>query len=837
VPDDARGFRKNLADKVAILALLGIGASTATWLILSWIDSIMGAGSFGIAVFAPTQQQEIVRLGGVVVVLLATLLVQTLYTRRMRAEQQLRNEQARIQQMYEHSPETIMSISRDYRILYANGQAATLFDKPKDEFLGSECHANAFGSDGPCTDCPLEQVFDTGEVHKRALEIQDGEQRHFLEQVFYPVRDADDNVVSVVESLRDTSTVRRAQEALRRSNDELEVLIAERTADLVDSNYALETEIVERQRVSDALGESESRYRQLVESSPDMVLVHRNGRIAFLNSPGAALMGFSTPAEALGLPVAILIEPNGSGLSPEELVGALHTGDLNKPIHVKLRRATGELLDVELSVGRLPYEGDDAVQCIVRDISDRVRAQETIQRMAYYDPLTDLPNRALFRDRLSAALAQARRRNEIVAVVFVDLDDFKAINDTLGHGIGDGVLMAVSKRICGVLREEDTVSRQGGDEFTIIARVLSRDAAATLAERILEAISGNIEVDGHQLRVSASIGIATYPNDGEHETDLIRNADAAMYRAKELGHNVYRLYSPEMSESAADRLELEAAMRQALENDEFELYYQPQVDVRDGRFVGVEALLRWNHPTRGLLAPGEFIELAEQAGFIGEIGRWVLWTACEQARIWRAEGLDFGRVAVNLSAREFVQRNIVENVARALEATGLEAHMLELEITETIAMYNIEQILAILHVLRGMGVRVAIDDFGTGYSSMSYLKRFPVQTLKIAQDFMRDVDVDLQSAAIATMLIELCRELDLDIVAEGVETQSQLDFLLDRGCYVIQGYLFSRPVAAGDLGDLLRSGVKGHLETLALRSGVLGVEASPVTSSRQRESC
>ena len=555
-----------------------------------------------------------------------------------------------------------------------------------------------------------------------------------------------------------------------------------------------------------------------------MVLVHRKGRIAFLNSPGAKLMGFTKAAEAIGLPVGILIEPNGSGLSPEELIGQVEEGELSTPMHVKLRRATGELLDVELSVGRFVYEGQEAVQCILRDISDRVRAQETIQRMAYYDPLTELPNRTLFRDRLASALAQARRRNEIVAVIFIDLDDFKAINDTLGHGVGDGVLIAVSKLIRGVLREEDTVARQGGDEFTVIARVQSREAAATLADRLLEAINGSVEVEGHQLRVSASIGISTYPNDGERDVDLIRNADAAMYRAKEWGHNVYRMYSPDMSESAAERLELEAAMRRALERDEFELYYQPQVDIRTGHFVGIEALLRWHHPTRGLLTPGDFIELAEQAGFIGEIGQWVLQSACEQARLWLAEGLDFGRVAVNLSAREFVQRNIVENVARALEATGLEARMLELEITETIAMYNVEQILAILHVLRKMGVRVAIDDFGTGYSSMSYLKRFPIHTLKIAQDFMRDVDVDSQSAAIASMLIELCHELGLDIVAEGVETQSQLDFLRERGCYVIQGYLFSRPVTAGEISDILRHGLEANLRTLALPAPSLPAE-------------
>jgi diguanylate cyclase (GGDEF)-like protein/PAS domain S-box-containing protein len=822
MPEEQGKRRITLADRVALLALGGVFASGFMWALFAWLDSFITTQPFGAALFSPTTSQQVVRLSTMVVILLATLAVEALYARRRRAEQLLRNEQARVQQIYDYSPEAIMSIGREFRVQYANGGMAAMFNRPVEEIARASCHAAAFGSDTPCEGCPLELVFESGEVYRRTVESAKDGRRRFLEQVFYAVRDAEDNVVSVVEAIRDTTTIRMAQEALRRTNDELEALVAERTVNLRGVNDALEAEIGQHRRTEMALKESEARYRQLVESSPDMVLVHRHGRITFLNSQGARLLGFSTAGEALGLPVAILIEPNGSGHTSEELISAVQNGDLDKPTHVKLRRSTGELLDVELSVGQFTYEGEDAVQCIMRDISERVRAQETIQRMAYYDPLTDLPNRALFRDRLGSALAQARRRNEIVAVVFIDLDDFKAINDTLGHGVGDGVLVAVSKKIRSVLREEDTVARQGGDEFTIIARVQDREAAGTLAERLLDAVSASFDVDGHQLRVSASIGIATFPNDGERDIDLIRNADAAMYRAKEWGHNVYRLYTPDMSESAAGRLELEAAMRRALERDEFELYYQPQVDIRDGRFVGVEALLRWNHPERGLLSPGDFIELAEQAGFIGEIGLWVLNTACEQARLWRAEGLRFGRIAVNLSAREFVQRNIVENVALALERSSLPPNMLELEITETVAMYNVEQILAILQLLRDMGVRVAIDDFGTGYSSMSYLKRFPIHTLKIAQDFMRDVDVDVQSQAIASMLIELCRELQLDIVAEGVENENQLNFLRERGCYVIQGYLISRPVSAGEIGDILRNGFAPNAGQMTLPSAGAG---------------
>jgi diguanylate cyclase (GGDEF)-like protein/PAS domain S-box-containing protein len=641
--------RFSLPDQLALIGLGGVVVSVASWFVLSSADSVMHGTALSGELLLPDASHEVVRLSAIVVILISTLVIQTLYGRHLRATQMLRSEMARVRQMYDRSPDTILTVDSDRRVLYANPQAETLAGKTGAELVGDTCHSGLFDCDEPCGDCPVPGVFATGEVAERTVAEEVGGHHRWLEQIFYPVLDSEGRVCSVVESTRDTTMLRMAQ--------------------------------------------------------------------------------------------------------------------------------------------------------------------TTIHRMAYYDPLTDLPNRSLFCDRLATALSRARRRDETVAVVFVDLDDFKEINDMLGHGVGDGLLKAVGSRLRDLLREEDTVARQGGDEFTIIARLTSRDDAAAFAERILESLGEGFKVDGHQLRVSASIGIATYPEDGESDVDLIRHADAAMYSAKDCGRNIYRLYTPEMSESAAGRLMLEGELRHALDHDEFELYYQPQVDVRDGSFVGVEALVRWNHPTRGLLPPTDFIELAEQAGFIGEIGLWVLSNACDQARKWLSEGLEFGRVGVNLSAREFVQSNIVDNVARTLERTGLDAHLLELEITETIAMYNLDQVLAILELLRDMGVRVAIDDFGTGYSSMSYLTRFPVQTLKLAQDFMRDVEVDSQSAAIASMLISLSRELGLDMIAEGVETESQLQFLRERGCYIIQGYLFSRPVSSGELGDMLR-GVGGNWEAL-----------------------
>ena len=445
---------------------------------------------------------------------------------------------------------------------------------------------------------------------------------------------------------------------------------------------------------------------------------------------------------------------------------------------------------------------------VFRDVTEHVSAQRTISHMAYHDPLTDLPNRMMFNDRLINALAQAKRRGETVAVGYVDIDDFKGINESLGHETGDAVLKEVATRLVDTMREEDTVARQSADEFTFIARMASREDASILAQRILTALGSDFEVGGRTVSLSASIGIATYPDDGVEQAQLLRCADAALYRAKELGHGSYRLYVPEMSRSATDRLKLETALRRAIDKGEFELFYQPQIDSRYGSPIGVEALIRWNHPEEGLLAPAAFIEFAEKAGFMSQIGPWVMRTACVQASAWQDAGLKFGRMAVNLSAKEFEQYDMVEMVERILNETGLEPSHLELEITETVAMKSPESMIETLQCLRDLGVRVAIDDFGTGYSSMSYIKKLPVQTLKIAQTFMRDVHLDAQNAAITTMLIGLCQELELDIVAEGVEHPSELEFLRKQGCFVIQGYIYSPPLPAGEASALLVARVR-----------------------------
>ncbi len=809
------------ADRIGLVAIAGILLSFGVWVAFAAVDTAMSASeSFSIQVFAPDAEQALIRLSAIVLVLMATLLTQMLYASRMRVEEQLHVERRRLQQMYDHSPDAILALDHDLMVAYANPASRSVVGLPPEAAPGTTCHKGVWGSDAPCAGCLLPEVRETGETRERTIHgVFDGVER-WLSQVIYPVLDETGAVGSFVEIIRDDTELRVAEEALQRSYREMEDRVVERTGELVQANAALEVEITERERTAGALTASEERYRQLVESSPDMVLVHREGKIAFVNSPGATLMGLESADSAEGSSIRGLWEPNGSGMTRDELYSGVGSGILPGLVSAKLKRRDGTLVDVEISVGRLAYQGESAVQCVVRDITERVRAQETIQRMAYYDPLTNLPNRTLFQDRLKSALAQARRREEIVAVIFVDLDDFKSINDTLGHVVGDEVLCAVGERLTDLMREEDTVSRQSGDEFTILARVSERDDACLLAERILEALRPSVEVCGYELHVSASIGVATYPDDGDSELVLIKNADAAMYSAKDWGHNVCRMYDPSMSQSALDRLAIESMLRGALEREEFELYYQPQVDMRSGHLVGLEALLRWNHPVDGVVAPGGFLEIAEQAGFMGQLGKWVLDTACRQAAEWLDAGCEFDHIAVNLSAKEFVQQDIVGNVKRILAETGIEPCRLELEITETTAMHNVENVFAVLSELRELGVRIAIDDFGTGYSSMSYLTRFPIQTLKIAQDFMRDVHISQQSAAIASMLVELCHQLDLDIVAEGVEHPSQLEFLRERGCFVIQGYIFSEPVPASEIVGLLELGL-----TLSSAPGTLRLQS------------
>ena len=449
--------------------------------------------------------------------------------------------------------------------------------------------------------------------------------------------------------------------------------------------------------------------------------------------------------------------------------------------------------------------GMSMIACLLEDEREATElATVEMERLAYHDAMTGLPNRPLYIDRLILALAQASRSNQRLAVFFLDLDRFKDINDSLGHSIGDSLLKAVAERIRHCVREGDTVARFGGDEFTLlIPRIEQVEDAAKIAQKILETLKIPFIIAERELFVTTSIGISVYPNDGADPETLLRNADTAMYRAKDSGRDNYQLYAPAMNARALERLALENLLRKALSQKELVLFYQPVVDVTSKSVVGVEALIRWNHPEMGLLSPAHFISTAETSGLIVPIGNWVTRTACRQIKIWQKRIDRDLTVAVNLSARQFQQPNIVEEIARALEETDLDPESLELEITESNAMQNAENTIYTLRELKALGVRIAMDDFGTGYSSLNYLKRFPIDILKLDQSFVREVTNDATDAAIVSAVISMAHSLDLKVIAEGVETEEQLAFLQKQRCDRIQGYLFSAPLAADDLENYL----------------------------------
>ena len=425
----------------------------------------------------------------------------------------------------------------------------------------------------------------------------------------------------------------------------------------------------------------------------------------------------------------------------------------------------------------------------------RRQAEERVHHLAHYDELTGLPNRNMFNQRLSHALIQARRHDKPLAILFIDLDRFKNINDTLGHGAGDRVLKEIAQRLRGCLREADTVSRLGGDEFVVLIEGASRPAdVAEVAQKILAAVARPLLLESQEFHLTASIGISACPGDSDDEQSLMKNADIAMYRAKEQGKNQFQFYSAQINVHTLERVALESDLRHALERKEFVLHYQPKVDIAGNRIVGMEALVRWRQPGKQLIAPAQFIPLAEETGLIVPIGEWVLRTACLQNKAWQDQGLPRLRVAVNLSPRQFAHDSLLQDVARVLNETGLDPAWLELEITESMVIRDPEHAVTLLRGLKAMGIHLSIDDFGTGYSSLSYLKRFPLDSVKIDRSFIRDIPGDGDDAAITQAIIAMAHSLRLGVIAEGVETGEQLDFLRANGCDEMQGYLFSRPL-------------------------------------------
>jgi diguanylate cyclase (GGDEF)-like protein/PAS domain S-box-containing protein len=566
----------------------------------------------------------------------------------------------------------------------------------------------------------------------------------------------------------------------------------------------------QKDRLTTALVETEARFRGMIDSLSLGVIQHTpDGAVLFANPCALATLGVTTGQlheRGWQAVIAGAVSEDGAVLSPEAepLQRAIVTRQPQRGLVIGILKGGSERVWLLLSVEPELEAGGElrGLLTTFSDVSERKRSQEQIRHLAYHDSLTGLPNRELLLDRLTMAVAHAKRHKTGLALAFIDLDQFKVINDSLGHSIGDQLLQATAQRIRSCLRQEDTVARLGGDEFTaLLAGVSSAELATRIAEKVQHAIKQPLPVDGRELSISASIGIGLFPNDGEDAESLLKNADTAMYRAKELGRDQWQVYTAALGHRVLSHLDLEARLRKTLQQGGLLLHYQPFVDLKSGALLGVEALLRWKDPERGMIPPDEFIPMAEVTGLIGQVSAWVLRTACAEHAAFAPSGGPPLQLAVNLSARQFQRGEVVDQVRAILQETRLPPAQLTLEITETVAMQDHARTIDTLQELRALGVRLSIDDFGTGYSSLSYLRRFPIDTLKLDRSFVRDVVTDRSAGAIVSAVIAVAHELKLRLVAEGVENAEQLVFLKRQDCDAAQGYLLARPVPAAELAS------------------------------------
>jgi diguanylate cyclase (GGDEF)-like protein/PAS domain S-box-containing protein len=577
--------------------------------------------------------------------------------------------------------------------------------------------------------------------------------------------------------------------------------------------------ITARKRAEEVVRESERRYRLLFERNLAGVFrTTMDGRILECNQAAAQMFGCDSPEEILGTSIVDVYQTISDR---EAFLRKLKREKYVTNYEVNYRRKNGDSAWAMLNATVVSDEAGTVsfIEGTFVDITERKVAEERIQSLAYFDALTGLPNRTLLRDRLSLGLASARRKKSKVALFFLDLDRFKNINDSLGHSVGDLLLKGVAERLKAWGRDQDTIARLGGDEFLVVVNDVKYIAdAAVAAQRLMDGLTAEMVIQGHSLSVSCSLGISIYPEHGTDSETLIKHADAAMYTAKDSGRNNFQFFTADMNAQAVERLNLENSLRTALDKKELFLMYQPQMDIASRKIVGVEALLRWQHPEMGLVPPDDFIRIAENSGLIMPIGEWVLRTACSQARKWQDEGLGAVSVAVNVSAVQFRREGFSEVVRQVLVDTGLAPQYLELEVTESLLLSSADVTFPVLQELKDMGLSLAIDDFGTGYSSLSYLKRFPVSKLKIDRSFVRDVALNPDDAAITTAIISMARSLNLKVIAEGVENEAQMSFLRAHHCDEIQGYYFSKPLAAIDVAAKLRADCsEAHVESQASR--------------------
>lgn len=553
--------------------------------------------------------------------------------------------------------------------------------------------------------------------------------------------------------------------------------------------------------VEKALVESEEHYRNLVEISPQAIVVHQDGTIKYANPAAIKLAAASGPEDLIGKSITDFIHTDYKSKSEQRLKKALQ-GDKVDDIEMQLIGVDGRVAFVEASMIGCKHHGRPAAMSLFKDISERKMAEEQIKYLAYYDELTGLPNRHSLNDDLNRLLV-TNLKNEQIGILFIDLDGFKTINATLGHNFGDILLSHTSKRLRNCVRKDDIIYRYGGDEFVIILRDINPKDSSLIAQKILKDFEHPFIINNQEVFTSPSIGISIYPIDGRDVDTLIKNADAAMYHAKDYAGKNYQFFAPCLNDAVSRKLVLENGLRRALTHHEFILYYQPQIELKTGRIIGMEALIRWNHPTLGMVPPSEFIPIAEETGLIIPIGAWVLRTACRQNKVWQECGYTPITIAVNISGVQFQQANFVETIKTVLHETGLDPHFLEIEITESIIQEMIK-ISEVVKEIKSLGIAIAIDDFGTGYSSLSLLKHLTIDSLKMDPSFTRDIYINPNALVLLKFVIEMGHHLNLKIVAEGVEYEQQLHILEQCHCDWVQGYFFSRPQPAEDLDALFK---------------------------------
>ncbi len=714
----------------------------------------------------------------------------------------------------------------DGKILYTNPAEAMIHGYTVEELVGM--NVSIFSPDNRQRKRNSKEISAWKEWTREVTEIRKDRTTFPVQLKSIPVKDPEGNPSCIITISEDITLRKLAEEALRNAHNELEQKVIERTRELRDSNRMLEQELLERQAVQKRLRLLGKFFENTNEA---VIITDSQARIIEVNDAFTRITGF-VKEEVIGKRPTVLRSYHHSRRAHMQIwKSILRRGSWQGEVWD--RRKNGEIYPVWLSIGPVRDDANSVSHyvAIASDISAIKKTEERLEHLAHHDSLTNLPNRMLFSDRLMQAAALARRNKKMIAVMLLDLDRFKEVNDTLGHRLGDQLLVEVSRRLKYRIREADTISRLGGDEFAVILSDFNDiEKAAQVAQNFMHAVAEPFEIEGHEIYITTSIGITIYPADSDDMETLLKNADTAMYYAKSRGKNNFQFFTNEMNSRIIEKLFIESKLRHALEHDEFQLYFQPQVEAKTGCIVGMEALLRWVNQELGDMPPSKFIPIAEDTGLIIPIGEWVIQEACRQAKSWQEEGVPILNLSINLSARQFHKQTIVETISDILQKTGFDPRHLELEITESVIMQDVDENIQTLRRLKDLGLRLSIDDFGTGYSSLNYLKRFPIDVLKIDRSFVMDITSDPDDSSVVSAIIALAHSLNLKVIAEGVETAEQLAFLKERGCNEVQGFYFSKPVPGQRVKELFKKEEKPGKPPIPRHKGTGGNPVSKNSS-------